>query len=355
MRKPNTEKVIEFLQRDKTMYGVPKTRTDPATIFRSNKFKGFCKKWHIIHVEYPIRDHRGIGKVERLIRTINERQRANKKIIITNYKTGLSEILFALRMNPSATKKSPYERYTGQEPNTIKRIKPNTNQFFSEKPEFELTVDDFESGQDSTIMIRERARGSKLEGAFKKRKGTLLEHSNHTITFQPAGRTASTIFSKRDLGHNPDDQPCCSKWPIRNTPARKQTSEEENETPTELNQQIENEMPTEREMTNERKTTNQSEPRLPGPIKNQTAQQKLKLKTTTKEQTETRKSMAKTTGHHHMRVRRRRRTTKRSRTNNRGRRRGEKGKRRTKERSTKTPSVENDRGINPTSSGITSW
>ena len=140
-------------------------------------------------------------------------------------------------------------------------------------------------------MIRELAKGSKLEIAFKKGKGTLLEHSNHTITFLPAGRTVSTIISKRDLGHNPDDQPCCSKWPIRNIHARKQTSEEVNEIPIELNQQIENEqpieneLPTEREMTHEGETTNQNKPPPPGPIKNQTAKQKLKqLKKKAKQQ-----------------------------------------------------------------------
>ena len=130
-------------------------------------------------------------------------------------------------------------------------------------------------------MIRERARESKLEGAFKKRKGTLLEHSIHTITFLPAGRTASTIISKRDLGHNPDDQPCCSKWPIRNTHARQQTSEEVNEITIEQSQQIENEqpieneLPTERELTHEVEATNQNEPPS-RPIKNQTAKQKIK-------------------------------------------------------------------------------
>ena len=79
----------------------------------------------------PIKDHRGNGKLERLIRTINGRLRTNKKIIMsTKDKTGLSEILFALRMNLSATKKSPYERYTEQEPKTTKRILTNKNRFF---------------------------------------------------------------------------------------------------------------------------------------------------------------------------------------------------------------------------------
>ena len=45
LRKPNTENVIEVLQRYITRHGIPKTvRTDTATIFRSTKFKDFCKK-----------------------------------------------------------------------------------------------------------------------------------------------------------------------------------------------------------------------------------------------------------------------------------------------------------------------
>ena len=100
-----------FLQKYITGHGIPKTiRTDPATIFRSAKINEFCKKWCINHVECPIRDHRGNGKIEKLFSTISERLRTNKKIVITNDKTGLSEIIFAPRMNPSATKKSPYER-----------------------------------------------------------------------------------------------------------------------------------------------------------------------------------------------------------------------------------------------------
>ena len=106
LRKPNTEKVIEFVQKYITRHGIPKTiKTDPATIFRSEKFREFFRKWYINHVECPIEDHRGNGKIERFTRTINERLRRNKKIVITKDKTGLSETLFALRMNPSATKK----------------------------------------------------------------------------------------------------------------------------------------------------------------------------------------------------------------------------------------------------------
>ena len=55
-------------------------------------------------------------------------------------------------------------------------------------------------------------RGSQLEGAYKKRKGTLLSQSEHSITFLPAGKTKATILSNRDEGrYHADDQPCSSK------------------------------------------------------------------------------------------------------------------------------------------------
>ena len=92
-------------------------------------------------------------------------------------------------MNPTANKKSPYERYTGQEPNTIKGVLTNTDKPISETPAIELSNENFESGQDSTIPMRERSRGAQLERAYKKRKGVLLVNSNHTILFLPAGRS----------------------------------------------------------------------------------------------------------------------------------------------------------------------
>ena len=105
-------------------------------------------------------------------------------------------------MYPTKNGKTPYEKYTGTEPNTIKRLVINRDQCYSDTSEFKLTETDFESGQDSAILVRERTRGSRLEGAFKKKKGT-----EHTVTFLPAGKGKATIMSKRDIGH---DQPCCS-------------------------------------------------------------------------------------------------------------------------------------------------
>ena len=292
LRKPNTEKVKEFLQKYITRHNIPKTiRTDPAIIFRSAKFKELCRKWYKNYVECPIKDHRGNGNIERFIRSINERLRTskkNKKIVITKDKTRLSEIRFALRMNPSATKKSPYERYTGQEPNTIKRILTNKNRLISRQPEFELSGNDFESCQDSTIMVRERSRGSKLEGAFKKRKGILLENNNHTITFLPAGRTQSTIISKRGEGQTRDEQPCVSKWLLQRTKVKEveerieqQQAEvnkmpNENKLPDESETPQNNETPQHSSSDDQREMTNQKTDDNKEPIKRKTAQDKMK-------------------------------------------------------------------------------
>ena len=155
LSKPTTEKVIEFLKNYITRHGIPQTiRTDPATIFRSRRFKEFCQKRLIRHIECPVRDHRANGKIERR--------------------------------------------------NSIRNISDQS------QPAIQLSDTDFESGQDSTIMVRERTRGTKLEGVYKKKKGVLLEQSNHTITFSPAGRNQPTIISKRDVAKN-TNQPCCSR------------------------------------------------------------------------------------------------------------------------------------------------
>ena len=165
------------------------------------------------------------------MRTINERLRTNKKVIITKDKSGLSEILFALTKNPSAKRRSPHECYTGLELNTIKRIVTNKSQFNSENPEVELTGEDFETGQDSTFMVRERKRRSKFEGAFKKRKETIIELGNHIITFLPAGRTQATVISKRNVGYD-DQQPCCSKWPMSRMKTNTTIAAQKNKSPT---------------------------------------------------------------------------------------------------------------------------
>ena len=101
-----------------------------------------------------------------------------------------------------------------QEPNTIKILIINKGLSILENQDVKLTETDFESGQDSAILVRERVRGSTLECAYKKKKGSLLTQSEHTISFLPAPRKTPTILSKRDIGHSNyslEDQPCSSK------------------------------------------------------------------------------------------------------------------------------------------------
>ena len=106
LHSPTTKIVIEFFKQYCAQYGVPKKiRTGPDTVI-----KQFCKQFGIEQIMCPIRDHRGNGKIERLIRTINERLRANKQVILTKVKTGLSEILYSLRISKKKDGKSPFEK-----------------------------------------------------------------------------------------------------------------------------------------------------------------------------------------------------------------------------------------------------
>ena len=92
-------------------------------MFVSEAFAKFCREFGVEHIVCPVRDHRGNGKIERLIRTINERLRTNKQIILTKDKSGLSEILYSLRVNKKKDGSSPFEKHMGRKPNS--KIKPS--------------------------------------------------------------------------------------------------------------------------------------------------------------------------------------------------------------------------------------
>ena len=77
---PTADKVVEFMSEDIARHGIPeRERTDRGKVFKSEKFRQFCKKTNQPSV-YPIREQRGNGKVERLIRTIHEILRTDKKL-----------------------------------------------------------------------------------------------------------------------------------------------------------------------------------------------------------------------------------------------------------------------------------
>ena len=158
---PSTDKVIQFVNEYISKNGIPKrTRTDPGTAFKSEKFKQFCKEKFINHVICPIRDHRGNGKVERMIRTINERLRTNKNILVSKDKSGISNILFALRSEKGYDGKSAFEKQNGRKPNTLKS-RMIEKCILEKDLKINLEPEDFSDEADSTILIRERVRGRK--------------------------------------------------------------------------------------------------------------------------------------------------------------------------------------------------
>ena len=153
-------------------------RTDPGTVFTSEQFARFCTQFGIEHITSPVRDHRGNGKIERLIRTINERLRTNKQMIVTKDQSGLSEILYALRVNKKKDGTSPFERQMGRQPNTVKSNLVSKLLAISEQdPNLEFEQSDFQDDLDSTVLGRERARGSKLQGTFDKRAGRKIKET----------------------------------------------------------------------------------------------------------------------------------------------------------------------------------
>ena len=128
--------------------------------------------------------------------------RAKKQIILRRDSSGLSEILFALRKYLLAKGKSAYKKQSGKVLNTIRKLSlypfQNPKQFSWTKKQISSRL------QVSTILVQERSRATKLEGAFKKRRGVLLEQSNHTVTFVLAGKKQTTITSERDIGNTPE-------------------------------------------------------------------------------------------------------------------------------------------------------
>ena len=111
----------------------------------------------------PIRDHCGNGKVERRNRTVNERLRTNRKIIVQRDTTGFSNILFALRSEKGANNTSVFESQMGRKPNTLKSAM--IGKCTSEKdPKLQIEPEDFGDEADSTMLVRERVESTKHEG-----------------------------------------------------------------------------------------------------------------------------------------------------------------------------------------------
>ena len=173
----------------------------------SDEFAKFCKQFGIKHIFCPVRDHRGNGKKERLIRTINERLRANKQIVITKDSSGLSEILYALRISKKKDGKSPFEKPLGRKPNTVKSSVIVKFMGVSERdPNLEFEQSDFQEGLDPTVLVRELARGFKLGSLFDRKAAKVIKETAHTITALPENSTKPKVYSKRDVASSSAEQ-----------------------------------------------------------------------------------------------------------------------------------------------------
>ena len=198
------KEVTEFLRKYISDNEIPQIiRTDQATVFMRSEFRQFRNELGMRHVVCPIYDHRGNGKVERLVRTIIERLRANPEVLTEKQNKLFYELIGALRTNKGKDGKSSFERHTGRKPNTVTSIIVNLYKELNDL-EFDRTVDleklvEFPRDDDSTIFVRNRQRKGKLAGLFKKRRGKITGETSHTFKFVPAERTNEIVLSKREV------------------------------------------------------------------------------------------------------------------------------------------------------------
>ena len=61
-------------------------------------------------------------------------------------------------------------------------------------------MSDFPQDQDTEIMVRERAQASQLDHTYKRKKGPVINETQHTLTMKEAGKTTqSKTFSKQEI------------------------------------------------------------------------------------------------------------------------------------------------------------
>ena len=175
-----------------------------------NEFEQLRKEFGIRHIVCPTYDHRGNGKVERLIRTINERLRANPELLADRQNKLFYQLVSALRSSKGKDGKSPFERHTGRKPNTItskivKLYKELNNLDYDKTVDLDK-LEDFPRDDDGTIFVRERQREGKLAGQIKKRRGKVTSETKHTVKIIPEGKSGEVTLSKRDLARVPKVQ-----------------------------------------------------------------------------------------------------------------------------------------------------
>ena len=200
LHRPTTKEDIEFSKQYIAQYEVPKKkRRDPDTVFINEAFIQFFEQLGIKQITYPVRDHRVNGKIEQLIRTINEQLRLNKQFILSKDKSGLSAILYSLRISKKRDGKLPFERHMGKGSNTAKsNLVGKFRDFSAQDSHVECQPSDFQDETDSAILVRERTKDSKLETAFARKTRKVLQKTEHIIALIQEKAKRAKVFSKRD-------------------------------------------------------------------------------------------------------------------------------------------------------------
>ena len=139
-------------------------RKDLGSQFCSERFRHLFLDWLIEQIEYSIGDPFGNGNFERCIRSTTT---TNKRIVLERDKSGLSEILFSLHTARGHNDQSPAEMQMGRPHKIIgDLLKSSTASIPEYNSKFQLELNELPHDADFTMLVRERAFGSKYEPVF---------------------------------------------------------------------------------------------------------------------------------------------------------------------------------------------
>ena len=119
----DTDTAINYLKDYIKFHGIPRSiRCDQVQAFKAKNFEIYCKDNNIKLILAPTGDHRGTGKIERLIQTIKRRLAAinvdnnwSKETLASKR----SAIIENLKLKTNTTAKiTPLEAHFGRKPNT---------------------------------------------------------------------------------------------------------------------------------------------------------------------------------------------------------------------------------------------
>ena len=80
-----------------------------------------------------------------------------------------------------------------------RKIKCGKKDISAKDPAAEFQPSDFQDDLDSTIFVRERTKGSKLEPSFEKKTGKIMGETEHTVAILPESTKWAKTYSKRDF------------------------------------------------------------------------------------------------------------------------------------------------------------